>query len=781
MRGTVQRDLAGVAFAMLTYLAPIPLASAQVTPPEVVEIIGVAPIPGLGVPRDLLPSNVQTFGSAELRERQGASLPDLLGRSAASVNVNETQANPLQPDVNFRGFTASPLLGTPQGLSVYLDGVRVNAPFGDTVQWDLIPLRALQSVTLVPGSNPLFGLNTLGGALALQTKSGERHPGLELEASAGSFGRRDGGFEWGGSRADGRHFYAAGTLFQEDGWRDFSPSSAKQLFAKLGRHDGPLALELALAGAHADLVGNALSPQSFLERRREAIFTHPDETRNRMAAATLNARYTLADDSELAATLYLRRTLTGTLNADVNDQFEDGANDRAAGGSGANVGTAAENRTSTSQNLAGAALQWSFAARQHRFAAGFTHDRSFSRFDQSVQLGVFDASRGVVTTDPVAQENALHGRTRSNGLYVTDTLSLRPDLHLTASARYNHTRVRLRDVGPSAPALDGDHSYAKLNPAIGLVFQPRRSLTLYGGYAQGSRAPTPIELGCADPLRPCTLPNALAADPPLNQVVARTVEVGARGRGARDLRWNAGVFQTDNRDDILFVGTTTSAGFFRNFGKTRRRGLELGASGTLAGMPWSAAYSLVQATFESGACIVSENNSSRGSSTACSPQDSPGVFLGDDLIEVRPGDRMPGVPKHSLKLALDAPLSARLHIGADVQGFSSQFARGNENNLHQPGAFTDLNGDNRTFLGPGKLPGYAVANLNARLRFGAGWELFAKVSNLFDRRYYTAAALAENPFDATGSFLTDSDAWTRETFYSPGAPRAGWLGVRYRP
>jgi outer membrane receptor protein involved in Fe transport len=194
-------------------------------------------------------------------------------------------------------------------------------------------------------------------------------------------------------------------------------------------------------------------------------------------------------------------------------------------------------------------------------------------------------------------------------------------LHLTLSGRYNATRVRLQDTGPSAPALDGSHSYNKFNPAAGLAYQVSNALTLYGGFSQGNRAPTPIELGCADPARPCTLPNALAADPPLQQVVAQTWELGVRGVLPGNIRWNAGLFQATNTNDILFVGTTTSAGYFTNFGKTRRRGLELGLSGAAGRWQWSASYSFVRATFQSSACIVSENNSSRGTSSECSPED----------------------------------------------------------------------------------------------------------------------------------------------------------------
>jgi outer membrane receptor protein involved in Fe transport len=749
---------------------------------DVLEVIAPTPVPGLGVPRDRLPANVQILRSQELEDAQAVNVPEVMRLRLPSVNVNEIQSNPFQPDVSFRGFTASPLLGTPQGISIYVDGVRVNEPFGDVVNWDLIPMEAIDSMVLVPGSNPLFGLNTLGGALSLRTKSGERNPGGEIELSGGSFGRLSGEFSYGRRLAQGMHFFAAGTWFEEDGWRDYSPSKVKQLFAKVGRRSGNFEWDLGLTAADTDLTGNGLVPQSIHDRRREAIFTRPDRTRNELGMLSFNGSWYLSDNARLSTVLYYRRVKTRTLNGDINDGFEAGPNDATGGGTGLDSGTSAGNRTSTRQEAYGGALQWSADHRNHRIALGTAADFGRSKFEQSTALGVFDATRAVVETEPEALENALDGRTRTMSVFATDTWSLRPNLHLTLSARYNTTTVELRDTGPSAPALDGEHSFSKLNPAAGVAYQASRALTWYAGFNQGNRAPTPIELGCADPARPCTLPNALAADPPLNQVVARTFELGARGRLAGDLRWNAGVFQTTNTDDILFVGTTTSAGFFTNFGKTRRRGIELGLSGSTGALQWNAAYSFVRATFESSACIVSANNSSRGTSAECSPEDSgnPGTFLGDDLIAVSPGNRIPGIPEHSFKLALWLPVAERLLLGADLVAFSSQYVRGNENNRHEAGTAEDLNGDTRTFLGPGKVAGYGLVNLRARYNLLQGWELFARINNLFDRRYATAGALAENPFDSAGRFQTNSDDWTRETFIAPGAPRAGWIGVRYR-
>lgn len=761
-------------------LTPCSAQQAQELPP--VEVVAPTPVPGLGVPLDQIPANVQIIGPAELREDPHTSVVERLGDRLPSVNVNQVQGNPFQPDLNFRGFTASPLLGTPQGISVYQDGVRINEPFGDIVNWDLIPQAAIESITLMPGSNPLYGLNTLGGAIALRTKSGLTSRGGGVELYGGAFRRRSGEFDFGRRLDPGQGVFLAGTWFKEAGWRDFSPSEVKQLFGKWSLNRGPLGFDLSLTHGNTDLIGNGLVPASMLAGRRETIFTRPDNTRNRLTMVTLEGRYELAAESMLSALLYDRRMRARTLNGDANDDFEDGANDLAAGGTGLNIGTAANNRTATRQDALGGALQWSALRGGHELAIGISHDRSRARFEQTSQLGIFDMTRAVVETDPLSLQNALTGRTSTSSFFFTDTWNVARNTHLTLAGRYNSTRVVLHDVGPSAPALDGAHRFSRFNPATGITHRFSPALAVYAGFAQGNRAPSPIELGCADPQRPCTLPNALAGDPPLKQVVARTVEAGARGRLANGVRWNAGVYQANNRDDILFVGTTTSAGYFTNFGHTQRRGVELGAAARTGAFDWRIDYSMVRATFQSGACIVAENNSSRGTATDCSPADpaNPGTFRGDDLIAIRRGDRMPGIPTHSIKAGLRWRITGQWRLGADVLGFSSQFVRGNENNQHQAGTATDLNGESRTFLGAGKTGGYMLVNLNASYRPTRNLELFARVNNAFDRKHAAGGVLAENPFNAAGTFQTNSENWTRETFLSPGAPRAIWIGVRAR-
>ena len=108
-----------------------------------VEVIAATPLPGVELTLDQIPAPVQTAADTDIVESGALDIADFLNRRVNGVYVNEIQGNPFQPDVNYRGYTASPLLGTPQGLSVYMDGVRLNQPFGDVVSWDLIPRVAI--------------------------------------------------------------------------------------------------------------------------------------------------------------------------------------------------------------------------------------------------------------------------------------------------------------------------------------------------------------------------------------------------------------------------------------------------------------------------------------------------------------------------------------------------------------------------------------------------------------------------------------------------------------
>ncbi len=807
-------------------------ALAQTAAPARVEIIGVSPLPGVGVPARQVPGNVQTLRAADIDASHALDLSSLMGRRLGSVHLNEIQNNPFQPDVNYRGYTASPLLGTQQGLSVYLDGVRMNQPFGDVVSWDLIPKAAIAGVTLMPGSNPLFGLNTLGGALAVQTKDGLSHPGTSVQLLAGENGRVAAEFETGGGQAGGLNWYVTGQKFKEDGWRVDSPSDVGQLFAKLGLQIGDTKLSLSAVFADTDLNGNGLQEQRFLERDRASVYTKPDNTKNR--AGLLNLAFTqgLGQSLSLSGNVYARNIRTRTFNGDINDDsfdqalYQPSAPERAAlttagfsgfpvaGESAANAPfpkwrcianallrdepgekcNGVINQTFTRQSQQGLALQLVSDAPvfglPSQLLGGLALDANRSHFTQGSELGYLNPDRsitgvsafgdgvtgGEVDGEPYDTRVDLRGRTRTWSVYGSQMLTLQPGLHLTLSARYNRSEVKNRDAitpGGGRGSLDGDHRYSRLNPAIGLTFSPSAALNLYVGANQGSRAPSSIELGCADPESPCKLPNAFAGDPPLRQVVTTTLEAGVRGSSAGGFSWNAGVFRSDNRDDLLFVADDSAGfGYFRNFGKTRRHGLELGA----AWQPSEALnigmnLSLLDATYRSPEAVDGSSNSSNESAE----DGFPGV---DGEIDIRPGDRIPLQPRRVLKLYADWRVSPQWTLNADLNSVGQSLARGNENGQHQP--------DGTTYLGAGHSPGYTVFNLGLEWQPTAALKLFAQVNNLFDRDYSTAAQLGPTGFNATGNFEArpfpanaNGDRPVRHaTFYAPGAPCTLWLGVK---
>jgi outer membrane receptor protein involved in Fe transport len=817
----------------LALLGPFGYTLAQEAEPELpsVTVIATTPLPGLGVARNEVAAAVQTATARDIDRRRALDLGEFMNRSMGSVHVNDVQGNPLQADVNYRGYTASPLLGTPQGLSVYLDGVRMNQPFGDVVSWDLIPRAAIASMTLIPGSNPLFGLNALGGALSIQTKDGRSHPGTSVQLTAGSHARRALEVEHGGSNAQGLHWFFTGNRMQEDGWRTDSASDVQQLFGKLGWQNAQTDLALTLSHADNTLRGNGLQEQRLLERDWRSVYTKPDITGNRSTLLNLSALHEVDDSLTFSGNAYYRRIRSATLNADVNEAaldqslYQPSAADRAAlaaagyTGFPASGATAANtpfpfwrciaqslqgdepaekcngllNRSTTSQSSYGVSGQFALtnlvAGRRNQFTAGGAYEGSHVGFRQSTQLGYLNPDRsvsginafgdgvsgGTIDGLPYDTRVDLGGRTRTWSLFATDTLALNERLHLTLSGRYNRTTVENTDLihAPGSPeSLAGTHHFQRFNPALGLTFSPSKAITAYAGYNEGSRAPSTIELGCANPDRPCKLPNAMAGDPPLKQVVTRTWEAGLHGAWSPDLKWNAGLFRAENSDDILFVADDQAGfGYFKNVGKTRRQGLELGMSGKQGKLSVSANYTLLDATFRSAESFNGSSNSSNSQAAA----GNPGV---DGIIDVRPGARIPLIPRHLFKLGADWQMNDKLSFGADLLAVSGAYARGNENNAHRP--------DGVYYLGPGKTSGYAVFNLGGTYAATPQWEWMAQINNLFDRRYATAAQLGPTGFDGNGNFAARPFAAAggefplrHATFYAPGAPRSFWIAVKY--
>src|SRR5947207_88567 len=292
-----------------------------------VTVIGTTPLPGLGTHAKDVPANVQVFGARDLARQRPLDLTDFLDRNANSVGTGSGQGNAYQRDLSFRGFVASPLLGTPQGVSVFQDGVRINEAFGDVVNWDLLPRAAISTIQLIPGSNPVFGLNTLGGALSVYTKSGAQYPGAAVELSTGSFGRRSAQFEYGGA-SDRVDYFATGNVADDSGWAEHNPSHVRQFFGKTGFQDDRSDLDVSLTLADNTLQGAQTLPVSFLDTPRQA-YTFPDTNRNRVAMLAAKGSRFLDDSVLLGSNAYYRHYRNDNVSSNVNNAY--GAIDRDTG------------------------------------------------------------------------------------------------------------------------------------------------------------------------------------------------------------------------------------------------------------------------------------------------------------------------------------------------------------------------------------------------------------------------------------------------------------------
>lgn len=753
---------ASPALAQATSAAP-QLIDSSVEPLAEVVIVASTPLHGAELPEAGVAGSVQRVDGEHIHATRGATLADVLEQNLAGVTLNEAQGSPFMPDLNYRGFTSSPLLGLPQGLALYQNGTRLNEPFGDTIAWDLIPDFAIDEATLISGLNPTYGLNALGGALSLRMKNGFSFEGARASALGGSFGRWRGSLEAGLSR-DGWAAYAGGDALRDAGYRDHSPAAARRLYADVRRRGAHHELALNASLANSALTGNGPAPLELLAERLQAVFTYPDETQTAFALVTAEAGWSLSRALELSATAFLRGSARHTRNGDAAElepcEDEPGVlcseEDEAPvfGASGSPIpasagGGAAVNVTRTRSLSTGATLQLAsrhaLGTHDNRLALGVSAARASSRFQQRSEVGSFTADRGVDGSGFFRGDAgvvALRASSTQLGVYGSDTLALLPELFLTASARFDWVDLRLRD--PDVEALNADHRFSRLNPAFGLAYAPRAALTLYASYAEASRAPTAAELSCADPDAPCRLPNAFLSDPPLDPVVTRSVELGARSRHDIDadaaLSASLAAFVARSQQDILFVaGSRVGTGYFRNAGTTQRAGLEATLSARLGQLEAYLRYQLLRATFESSLLLPGANHPAATETPA------------GDVIPVEPGDRIPGLPMHSARFGADLEAIEGLGVGAWVNLSSSQHYRGDEANLLPP------------------LRGYATLHARGSYQLSRRALVFVRLDNLLNADFSTFGLLGE-----ADEVIPGADD---PRYASAGLPRAVWVGL----
>ena len=640
--------------------------------------------------RDLDARGVRSLADA-LEQLPGVTTSDELGATA-------------QMDVSLRGFQVSPVIGVPQGVTVYVDGVRANEPDAHEVNFDLLPLEDVERVEVVYGPSVLLGRNALGAAVNLVTRRGGSPAAREVEASAGSWDR----YEL-KARAGGRHgvwdYYVGARYEREGGWREDTRSRIGTLFAKLGLLNGTWDATLSYSGADNRIFQAGSLPESVALANPRRNFTGGDYFAPQAHLVILNAQR-LVGRTQLAINAFGRSLSSDQFNANF-------------------VGEDSRQRNAT--RIGGGAVQLSgklpLGARELRWLAGADADY------EHVAVRIFAVPGG-------GSADSLTESVRTNqvnaGAFGGVNLEVVPRLTATAAARYDWIRVPFEDLLDATQS--GLHIFRRLSPRAGLTWSGGGGHEVFASVSRGFRAPAVVELACADPQAACPLPFALGPDPALKPVVATTYELGwhLRGPGGGRFDASADVYRTDVRDDIFFIASTVTGGYFQNIGATRRSGVELALQWRgPTGLRAYANYGYTRATFETTA-------------TLATTRDTAGET-------VTPGDRLPMVPDHRVNAGLLVPIlrpqeaatGVGLIAGVDARYVGRQWLRGDEENVTR------------------RLSDYTVADLSLTLTW-RDFELRGAVRNLFDRRVFTFGTFAENA-TAPGSPV--------QRWLTPGPPR----------
>src|SRR6516225_7074872 len=725
---------------------------------------------------DKIPSNVQTVPASDFSFTKTPDLLQSMVRALPGVALSDQTGNEFQLNLNYRGFIASPVIGTPQGLAVYQNGVRINEVFGDIVNWDFVPQNAINRLTLVP-SNPVYGLNAIGGALSIEMKNGFTYHGVEGEVNGGSYGRIGTSIQAGGE-AGNLSGYITADAIDDAGWRNSSPSSLRRVYTDLGARGEQTEFHVTFTGANNNFGAAAATPLQMLSQDWASIYTIPQTTQNQLAFLTASASWKPSDTWTYQAVAYYRsfhqshNDGNGTnvqnsgcpdptvlcfpnLDGSVSNLLTTGGQTIPATGPLGSSVLGEIDRTWTATNSFGGSVQVSSSEKifghENNFTLGMSFDRGLVQFSTTSELGTIDANQfptvqgfGLFIDLPSGDVApvGLGATTRYTGIYATDTFDVTNRLSITTGGRFNFAQINLSDELGNNDLLNGDHGYSHFNPMIGATYKLTANLTLYGGYSVANRAPTPLELGCSDPARPCLIDNALVGDPALRQVVTYTNEAGLRGQfniAKGQLNWTVGAFHAVKTNDILNVASPLPGHeFFQNAGDTLRKGIE--ANITYKQDRWNiyANYTYVNATFLNALVLSSPFN--------------PFADANGNIFVV-PGDHLPGIPDYRVKAGFEYQITDPWKLGADLNVFGTQWLVGDQSNQNP------------------KMPAYWVVNLHSSYKVAENVEVFGLVRNVFNQHY----AVAGTFFDiASYPFLNLTDPRT----FTPGMPFAAYLGVR---
>ncbi len=755
----------------LSSAPPAPAASPASAAPDTAAPSDAA---AAATPLPTVPSAVTTITDADIDREGTMQVQQALQQQVPGVIISDAAGNPLRAEVSYRGFDASPVSGRSQGLAVYQNGVRINEAFGDTVNWDFIPTNAIAATSIV-SNNPSFGLNAVGGAVSIIMKDGFSYQGGEIDVMGGSFGRAQVGVQAGGSSGNAG-IYVAAEGIKDDGFRDFSDSEVKRFYGDIGLKGSMAEVHFSLTAAKNHFGATAAAPIELLQQDYSSTFTSPQTTDNELFMPTISGSLQATNTLTFNGVAYYRHYKNNVVDGNVSEIDEcDPANgflcledtEIVEDIFGAPIpDNAVEEPFGTIDRLDTKSRSWGGVIEAvekaklfnmpNLFLAGVSYDHGKSNYKTSSELGtvgpkfVVEGS-GVIIGGPdeiaprnLDTENTYWGLYFSNALDVTDALTV------TVGGRYNYAKIELDDLTGQFPGLDATSTYERFNPQVGANYKILPGISLYGGYSESNRAPTPAELGCAEPTNPCLIESFLTDDPPLDQVVGRTAELGLRGQSfnwGNRFAWSAGLFRTLAEDDILPVVTDLGTGsriFFTNAGDTLRQGVELAAKFETARWNVYGTYAFVDATLDK-----------------CTEPDDEGECA--FLVE---GDRLPGVPRHRFKAGFEYLITQKWRFGADLVAASNQ-------------PFFENEGSREADL-YALLAGYTRVDLHTSYDVTDNIQVYGLVKNLFDQKYNLYGTFFEPGEISPVSEEIGSGPLTDPRTVSPAMPFAAYGGVKVK-
>ena len=736
------------------------------------DVVATTPLGGGQINVSQSPFAVWQTGAQDIQTFNDTTLPAALARSAPGVTVGNASGNEFEPDLFYRGFDATAVTGTPQGLAVYQNGTRINEAFGDVVNWDLIPANAIDKTTIV-AANPIFGLNALGGAVTVTMKNGFTWQGFEADFEGGSFYRAQEQIQF-GKQVGSWSVYMAANQINDGGWRVAEASQLTNFYGDVGYKANGFESHLQLTAGNTQFGVAAYTPIQQLQSNFGSVYTIPQTTDNQMAMLQWTGAYAYSPTLNFQAGAYFRQFNqqhvdgNGTdvtpcppyscLNGSPVHNTLGGIIPDISQGGTLDLGEDDDNQTqSRSVGVSGQVVDTDKVfGHDNTLTAGASLDYGWTHYTGNSTLSTIAFTNNsypltaspFIIDEPDSFLNPIDVKANNTyvGVYALDTFNATDRLTLTGGARFNFAGINLE--GTNDALLSGYSDYFHLNPTAGLTYKITPDINFYAGYAMTNRTPTPLELGCASATDPCIIDNFLSSDPPLKQVVGQTFEVGFRGQNALaalgpqwgKLQWSAGLFRTTLANDILpVVSTFNGFGYYTNVGTTLRQGAEVGAQWT--GDKWAAYanYTYIDAIYLTTFEEPSPNNP---------------LADANGNIPITNGTQIAGIPKNTIKAGIDYAVTDKWKIGVDLVAASGQVIFGNEN-----GAVP-------------QVPGYTVFGLHTSYQYNKQVQLYGYAQNIFDRRYYTSGGLVQ-----TGEFMT-GPAITNPQSFGPGKPFAIFGGVR---